>query len=93
MKPQKSQQSLIFGGTKLKGYTQNLHAERQEPRTQIYMLKRQDPLACETGWSLRPVFKPEPSTVSKLKFQVPKHHQYLQASLTAQDLCLYTHKK
>lgn len=43
MKPQKSQQSLIFGETKLKGYTQNLHAERQEPRTKIYMLKDRTP--------------------------------------------------
>lgn len=93
MKPQKGQQSLIFGGTKLKGCTQNLHAERQELCTKIYTLKRQDPLACETGWSLRAVFKPGPSTVSKLKFQVPEHHQYLQASLPVQDLCLHTHKK
>lgn len=100
MKPQKKPTSSHLQRIK----TENLHAERQEPCTNIYMLKdrnppsicmlkRQDPLACETGWSLRAVFKPRPSTVSKLKVQFPKHHQYLQASLTAQDLCLRTHTK
>lgn len=71
---------------------QHLHAERQEPPS-IGMLKRHDPLACEIGWSLRVLFKPMPSTVSKHKVQILKHHQYLQAFLTAQDLYLHTHTK